>query len=87
MSYTQDEARILIDFHRKYNTRKTNYYLHFLGLLEDEAPDIEGDIADTGMQYDDPDYEGEEEQARELAITMVSNWIEALEKIRDRLKG
>lgn len=86
MSYTQEEARILIDFHRKYSTRKTNYYLHFLELLEEHSPDIQGDIED-GWKYDDPDYEGEEQAAREMAIGMVSDWIAVLEELRDRLKG
>lgn len=88
MSYTTEEMRTLIEFHRKYSTMKTNHYLHFLEKLGEECPDIYGEIEEAEMEYDDDAYlDDPEEEARALAVGMVSEWIATLEKVRERLKG
>ncbi|MCB9298840.1 MAG: hypothetical protein H6559_37830 [Lewinellaceae bacterium] len=89
MRYTTEEMRTLIEFHRKYNSmKKTNYYLDYLEKLEEECPDIQGEIEEMMFEYDDDAYlDDPEEEARAFAIGMLNEWIGTLEAVRDRLKG
>lgn len=88
MSYTTEEMRILINFHRQYNTVKTNHYLQFLEKLGEQCPDIYGEIEEAEMEYDNDDYlEAPEEEARGMVISMLNEWIATLQDVRERLKG
>lgn len=68
--------------------KSKNYYLEALANLEEELPDITGEIDELTGHYDDPEhFTGAEhkEAAAELIRDKLTEWIEHLEEIRTAL--
>jgi len=84
-------AKAIMKLHREYNINRPqpNYYLTFLELIEEEAPDISGDLEQSFFRCDDTDYQGEEQEhaARLHALQLIENWKTALERLEERIKG
>ena len=82
-------AKALIDMHKRYSINQTNHYIQLFDLLEEEAPAIEQDIDQARFDYDDSEYQGagHEPEARAKAIEMITNWIDQLQELKERLQG
>lgn len=87
MSYSEKEARILINFHRQHNRCQPNHFLNYIDQLRDRLPDFSGELDELTDHYDDPDFQGSEwlPSAKERALLIIQEWVETLEEIQDEI--